>query len=360
MLQLLTVLDPITQHPGSQRLREIHLIPPRNDDTKVIRALDAVLGSLAFLVSHDLKLFDLLGDGPQALSDVASKLGIAERPAEALLAVASAQGFVESDEGRYWLSSTGEDYLLPDSPTSYAGMLDLRIESLKYNNFEGLKKAVLTNSPQAYGGGDIFRTHAESTRRAEIFTRGMHSRSMSAGLAWPKLLDLSKNHVMLDIAGGSGAHSIGTALEWPDLQAIVLDIAPICTIAQQYINSHELEGRVRTHSADMWADPFPEADMHFYSNIYHDWADEKCKFLTQKSFDALPSGGRLVVHEMLYDDDKQGPLEAAIYSVTMLLWTEGRQYSGKELSSMFEETAFINVEVTKSFGLWSIVTGRKP
>ena len=48
---------------------------------------------------------------------------------------------------------------------------------------------------------------------------------------------------------------------------------------------------------------------HFYSNIFHDWPPEKCSFLTRKSFDALPPGGRLVVHEMLYDDDKKGPLE---------------------------------------------------
>lgn len=322
--------------------------------------MDALVGSLAFLVSHDLKLFVLLGEGPQTVGEVATRLGIAERPAEALLAVASAQGFVESGDGRFWLTSTGEDYLLPDSPTSYAGMLDLRIEGLKYNNFDGLKKAVLTNAPQAYGGGDIFQSHAESRSRAEVFTRGMHGRSMSAGLVWPKLLDLSRTRVMLDIGGGSGAHAIGAAITWPALQAIVLDIAPICSIAEQYIKSHDLGGRVRTHSSDMWVDPLPEADLHFYSSIYHDWPDEKCRFLTQKSFDALPSGGRLVVHEMLYDDDKRGPLEAAIFSVTMLLWTEGRQYSGKELSAMFEEAGFINIEVKKSFGLWSIVTGCKP
>jgi len=115
------------------------LIPPRTDDTKVIKALDAVLGSLAFLVAHDLKLFPALSEGPRTVSEVASILGIAERPAEALLSVAAAQGFVESVGDRYGLTPTGEDYLLPDSPTFYGGMLNLRIASLAYNNFESLK-----------------------------------------------------------------------------------------------------------------------------------------------------------------------------------------------------------------------------
>jgi hypothetical protein len=46
----------------------------------------------------------------------------------------------------------------------------------------------------------------------------------------------------------------------------------------------------------------------------------------------FPSGGRLVIDEMLYDNDKNGPLEAAVYSVVMLLWQRGRQYSGAELT----------------------------
>jgi hypothetical protein len=41
------------------------------------------------------------------------------------------------------------------------------------------------------------------------------------------------------------------------------------------------------------------------------------------------------------------------------LWTEGRQYSGKELTEMLSEAGFKAVEVKRSFGLWSIVTGVK-
>jgi hypothetical protein len=63
---------------------------------------------------------------------------------------------------------------------------------------------------------------------------------------------------------------------------------------------------------------------------------------------------------MLYDDDKTGPLEAAIYSTVMLMWTEGRQYSGGELTAILSDTGFTGIEIKRSFGLWSIVTGFKP
>jgi hypothetical protein len=90
------------------------------------------------------------------------------------------------------------------------------------------------------------------------------------------------------------------------VNAVIFDIEQVCAIAEQYVKAEGLSERISTRVGDMWRDSLPAADLHFYSNIYHDWPPEKCSFLTRKSFDALPPGGRLVVHEMLYDDDKKG------------------------------------------------------
>jgi hypothetical protein len=44
----------------------------------------------------------------------------------------------------------------------------------------------------------------------------------------------------------------------------------------------------------------------------------------------------------------------------MLLWTEGEEYSGRELSAMLAEAGFTDINVQPTFSAWSIVTGRKP
>jgi hypothetical protein len=44
----------------------------------------------------------------------------------------------------------------------------------------------------------------------------------------------------------------------------------------------------------------------------------------------------------------------------MLGWTEGKQYSGLELSAMLKEIGFEDIQIHKAFGYYSIVTGRKP
>ncbi|MCC5661322.1 hypothetical protein LC608_31085 [Nostoc sp. XA010] len=163
----------------------------------------------------------------------------------------------------------------------------------------------------------------------------------------------------VDIGGGSGAHAIGATLKWSNLQAIVLDLPPVCEVAQEIITNYGLQSRIKTQTVNWWNDDFPVADLHFYSDIYHDWSPEKCRFLTQKSFDSLKFGGRILLHEMLYDDQKTGPYPTAAYNMAMLLWTEGQQYSGHELSVMLKEAGFTDIKIQPSSGYWSLISGRK-
>jgi SAM-dependent methyltransferase len=331
---------------------------PRTDDRPLWDLQFGSWGYTALLVVHDLKLFPLLAEKPRMLAEVCAALKIARRPAEALLMLCVSAGLVHVQDGHYALTPLAEDYLLDSSPTYIGGSLDFSIASPLL--FADLKKAVLTNTPQWYGGNDWVKTHEEQATLARVFTRVMHSASMRPALAWPEVLDLSRHRRMLDIGGGSGAHCIGATLRWPTLQATVFDIAPVCEVAQEFIAHHRLQGRIRTHVGDMWNEPFPSADLHFYSMIYHDWPPEKCRLLTHKSFESLDPGGRIIIHEMLYHDDKTGPFTVAAYNIGILWGTEGQQYSGREVSTMLSEAGFTDIEVKPTFGYWSIVTGRKP
>src|SRR5262249_55280559 len=141
---------------------------------------------------------------------------------------------------------------------------------------------------------------------------------------------------------------------------IVFDAAPVCEVAAEFIADYGLQTRIRAHAGDLWTDPFPPADVHFYSMIYHDWTPEKCRFLTRKSFESLRPGGHILIHEMLYNDEKTGPFPVAAFSMIMLGWTEGEQYSGREISEMLCAAGFRNIQVKATFGYWGIVTAQKP
>jgi predicted O-methyltransferase YrrM len=333
---------------------------PRGDDRPLWDVVFAVYGFPALLIAHRLKVFSLLEQGARTLPEICTALNIKRRPAITILSAATAQGFLSLHDQRYSLTPLAEDYLLEKSPSYFGFFWDMMIDNSEVFSYASLERAVFTDLPQAYGGGDIYKSHEEQAELARKFTRGMHSISMTLASAWPNVINLSGQRLMLDIGGGSGANSIGAALKAPDLRAIVLDLEPICEVAREFIVQYGLQDRIKTHVADMWNDPFPEADVHFYSNIFHDWPLEKCKFLADKSFGSLPSGGRIVVHDVLYNDDKTGPFAPAAYSMLMMGWTEGESYSPPELFALLEGAGFGDTRVHPGFGYYSVVTGVKP
>jgi hypothetical protein len=315
----------------------------------------------AILVAHDLKLFPLLAEQPLALLEVCRNLGLNPRAAEAVLSVCASAGLVEKQGDHYLLTQVAQEYLLPDSPTSFCGYFDLMIANAASFSYDGMKKAVLTDTAQVYGGNEIFEVHQQDSEAARRFTRAMHSASMAPALAWPELVDLSGAQHFLDVAGGSGAHCLGAVSRWPHLRATVFDIPPVCEIANEIVARHGLQDHIGTLPGNMWVDPFPPADVHFYSLIYHDWSLERCRWLTEKSFQSLEPGGRIIIHEWLYNDKRTGPFATAAYNLIMLLWCPGgQQYSGRELSQLLSGAGFVDIEVRPTLAYWSIVTGRKP
>ncbi|SFP58995.1 Dimerisation domain-containing protein [Nitrosomonas cryotolerans] len=334
---------------------------PQVDDRPLWDVIFAIYGYPALLLAHRLKVFPLLAENARTLLEICGALNIQQRPAEAILTTATALGFLSLQDGRYCLTPVTEAYLLETSPNYFGFFWDMMIDNYQVSSIAGLEKAVLTDSPQAYGGGDIFKSHEEQIKLLRRFTAGMHSISITSALVWPTIMDFSGHRVMLDIGGGSGAHSIGAALRLPNLQqALLLDFSQVCEVAEEYIAQYGLQTRVKTYAGNIWQDRWPTADLHFFSNMYHDWLPDKCHFLTAKSFGSLESGGRIVIHEMLYNDEKTGPFTSAAYSMIMMGWTEGRQYSGQELTAMLDEIGFEEIQIHKAFGYHSIVTGLKP
>jgi hypothetical protein len=341
--------------------RKIALGRPQASQKPIWAVVGAAIGAPCVLAAHQLGLFPILAKEPLAPKEAAEAIKISQRAASALLGVCTAWKLLQIRQGKYELTPVSEQHLLPGSPTYFGGALDyLMIANYPVYSVESVKKAILTNRPQVYGGGEAWESHEAKAEMARGFTRAMHSMSMGPALAWPGAVNLSKSRMMLDIAGGSGAHCIGAVQRWPKLKATVFDLAPVCEVAAEIAQQHGLSLRIGTHVGDMWKDPFPTADVHFYSQIFHDWPPEKCALLSKKSFTSLPSGGRIIVHEMAMKNDRSGPGTVAAMSVAMMLWTEGQQFTLPEISGILREAGFRNVRSKHTFDYFGVVTGEKP
>jgi len=94
--------------------------------------------------------------------------------------------------------------------------------------------------------------------------------------------------------------------------------------------------------------------------ILRDWNLETKLLLLRKAYEALPSGGALIVYEHLIDDERKKNLEGMLMSLMMLLETQGGfDYTGADCCAWMRETGFKQTYVEQLTGIESMVVGIK-
>lgn len=71
-----------------------------------------------------------------------------------------------------------------------------------------------------------------------------------------------------------------------------------------------------------------------------------------------PGGGVLLV-ETLLNEDRSGPLESQLYSINMLVQTEGKERTPAEYSSLLTAAGFREIEIKRTGKLYDAILGRK-
>jgi 3-hydroxy-5-methyl-1-naphthoate 3-O-methyltransferase len=117
-------------------------------------------------------------------------------------------------------------------------------------------------------------------------------------------------------------------------------------------------------NGDFFADAHlpPAHDVILLSKVLHDWNEAKNREILRKCFQALPSGGAVIIDELLVNDEKTGPVPAALMSLNMLIETEGRNYTAAEYAAWLTELGFREIQTVpfEAPGTNGAVIGYKP
>ena len=300
-------------------------------DGRVYDAYIAGRQSAALAAGVHAGLFDRLDEATEGLTpdQVAEAMGWSPRGARSMLVALVAMGLVTANaEQRHRLASDAAAYLVKDRPGSLAGLIELEVQS--FLSPSALLEALAQNRATAYGDEDPWEAHERDPEKARKFTAAMHAISERPAAALAELLaetgELAHASRLLDVGGGSGALSIALARTHPALECVIWDLAVVGPIAEQYARAAGVSEHVRAETGDMFREPFPKGyDAVLLSQILHDWDETQGAQLLRKAHDALPPGGRILIHEKLVDDDGKGPLANALVNLDMLVWTEGQQ-----------------------------------
>ena len=237
-----------------------------------------------------------------------------------------------------------------------------------YHMWEFLPDALREYGPrwqQALGAKpeEVFAALYEDPARLRRFIQLTNANSVPQGQLMAEKFDFTPYQCVLDVAGGAGGMSIAIAQRYAHLRGIVMDMPPVCTIAEEYIQGGGVANRFTTAVADLFAGPYPSgADVMTLGHILHDWSDEKCRTILKHCFDALPARGVLLVSEKVLNNDFSGDRYALLLDLHMLICAEpgARERSEAEYRSLLEEAGFRDIDFIRLEAPRDMIIARKP
>jgi len=281
-----------------------------------------------------LDIFSLLDDQPLRGEELAKKVGADKDGLGRLLSALVAMELLLKKDGHFSCSRSAAVFLSRQS-SIYLGHIIQHHRQLM-ESWAHLDEAVLSGRPvrSPYAGDD------PEWRRN--FLMGMFDLAM---LLAPKVagkIDLSGRRRLLDLGGGPGTWAIHFCEKNPELQATVYDLPTSQAFAEETIARFDLQERVAFAAGDFLREEVKGSyDVVWISHILHGEGPQEVRTILDKAAAVLEPGGLLLIHEFVLNDDQDGPLFPALFSLNMLLGTPaGRSYSGRQLFELLREAGF--------------------
>jgi SAM-dependent methyltransferase len=295
---------------------------------QLLQVSGAYWQSCALHAAVKLDLFTHLVDGPLDAAQLAGRIGAEPRAVAMLLNAMAAMRLLEKTGDLFANTEAAVRFLVRETP-GYLGHMILHHHHLA-PSWTQLDQAVRAGGPvrarASFGDPDV----------RQAFLMGMFNNAMLLAPSVVAAVDLAGRRRLLDLGGGPGTYAIHFCRANPELRATVFDLPTTHPFAEQTIARFALAERIDFTDGDYHRDPLPGGfDAAWLSHVLHGEAPETAARIVAKAAGALVPGGLLLVHDFILDDAGDGPLYPALFSLNMLLGTEGGQsYTDGEIRRM--------------------------
>jgi ubiquinone/menaquinone biosynthesis C-methylase UbiE len=294
------------------------------------------------LTANNLRVFDHLKT-PKSASDISGLIETDARAIEILLDSLTSLGLLIKSKNTYRNSPMAKRLLVSGTPY-YQGDILRHADNL-WTNWSNLDEIIRTGQP------------ARKSFEADAFIRGMHNVAIIKAKEVVKRMELAEVRKALDLGGGPGTYSLEMANK---IDSVTLfDLPATIAIAKDILGKAGISN-ISFIEGDFVTDDIGRGyDLVFMSQVLHAFSGTNNLKILEKAINALDQKGIIVIHEFRLEKDRTSPVQSALFSVNMLVNTNGgRCYSVAEmrewLSSLgLRKVGHVNMEDTV------LVFGRK-
>ena len=308
--------------------------------------------SRPLLTAFELGLFTALNDEARTSEAIAAALDTEPRATDRLMNALVGLGLLEKRNGWFSNAPLAATYLIKGRPEYMGG---LGHTNHLWDTWSRMTEVVRSGHPAGLAG-----TNDRGDDWLRPFIAAMHFRARQNAGEVMSLLDLDGVSKVLDLGGGSGAYAMSFVRAGRGIAAVVFDLPNVLPLTRMYIAEEGLAAEVTTVAGDYLTAPLGDGyDLVFMSAVIHSNATDDNRLLFSKAAAALRPGGQLVVQDFLMNEERDGPVMAALFALNMLVGTpEGDTYTESEVRSWMTEAGFqFIIRKDTTFGT-NLVIGR--
>jgi len=296
--------------------------------------IDRLEEARILMAALEFKIFSILRQKRMTAQQVTQQSKTKLDGMEPLLNALTAMKALRFEKGAYSSAPHMYKYFCESSPHYMKGTAFLKLE--KNDEWSRLIDIIRK-------GRDLSEFEGEDDPEfRDCFTHAMHERSGPFASKIAGIITRQPAGRFLDLGSGPGTYSAAVLRKDKKARATLLDRPSALKVAQELHGKSSFWSRMALRPGDLFNTSFGNPyDTVFYSNILHIYNPQENKQLLLKMKKALVKGGRLVLVDFFHTRDATLPYEAALFGVTMLLFTAtGKTYSYEETEKLLSQTGF--------------------
>lgn len=284
------------------------------EDVRDISAITyGFMASKALFAALDFDLFTHIECGVDSLIGLAKATGVSENLLLTLLTALKSLGLVVEREGRFANAPATAKFLVEGAPGDFRDYVRLVNGAFGYEAFRHLTPALRGERifpEKGFYEGMIYSAGIGG----EAFSSAQHSGSLGPARLMARRVSLGDRKRLLDVGGGSGAYTFAFCAANPQLDATILDFPQTFETARRYAQEAGLTQRVAHLPGNAITTEWPAGhDVVLMSYVWSAVGSADIAVLARRAFEALPSGGLVLVHDFMVDDADAHPPFAAWY-----------------------------------------------
>jgi len=298
--------------------------------------------SQALAAALECDLFSALAAGAGTPAEAAKHCGIDPEAADRLIIICKAMGLVAEVDGRVVNLDDVERFLVRGKPTFFGDFLRFTIPT-EYDEWRRFPDNI-RNARSAPPPSKLYEGDLNDPERARQFTTAGYNSSIALAHRLAKRFDFSRFRKWLDFAGGSGCYAIAACERHPGLCVIVKDHPNVVPVTREFIARHNLTSRIEAEPGDFLkrADYPNDCDLISFITPLHWYLRDDVMQALRYAYEALPSGGSILIVGYMLNETRSGPIDPAFYHLQAIREGHftGHVPSGPEYVAYLEDAGF--------------------